>query len=154
MNKNEVVQDDEVLYRSVRGELNNEYSYNDTNKLVISSQAFRDRNKKPSVDRAKLRAFNPSLSKLSDTDGIISLMTGEVRAIGKVNTKNQNVDVIVYAVDVVYDPTPGNPAHSQIIVNPEFFGSRNKQRNAFKLLQLALAELATKNGWTLEPEAN
>ena len=49
MNKNDIVQDDEVLYRSVRGELNNEYSYDDTNKLVISSQAFRDRNKKPSV---------------------------------------------------------------------------------------------------------
>ncbi len=154
MNKNEVLQDDEVLYRSVRGELNNEYSYDDTNKLIISSQAFGDRNKKPSVDRAKLRAYDPSLSKLSDTDGIISLMTGEVRAIGKVKTKNQNVDVIVHAVDVVYAPTPENPAHSQITVNPEFFGSRNKQRNAFKLLQLALAELATKNGWTLEPGAN
>ncbi len=34
--------------------------------------------------------------------------------------------------------------NSQIIVKPEFFGSKNKQRNVFKLLQLALAELAEK----------
>ena len=100
MNKNDIVQDDEVLYRSVRGELNNEYSYDDTNKLVISSQAFRDRNKKPSVDRAKLRAFDPSLSKLSDRDGIVSLMTRDVRAIGEVKTKTQD-EGVVHAVDVM-----------------------------------------------------
>ena len=71
-------------------------------------------------------------------------MTAEVRAIGKVKTKTQNEDVVIHAVDVVYAPTSENPAHSLIIVKPEFFGSKNKQRNVFKLLQLALAELAEK----------
>jgi hypothetical protein len=47
-----------------------------------------------------------------------------------------------------------NPAHSQIIVKPEFFGSKSKQDKVFKLLQRALARLATENGWTLEPQAN
>ncbi len=37
------------------------------------------------------------------------------------------------------------------IVKPELFGSQNKQKKAFSLLQIALARLATKNGWTLEP---
>ncbi len=151
MKKNNYVRNEEELYRSVRGELGEEYSYGPKGNLQISSEAFRDRDRKPSVDRAELREFNPTLSKLSDTDGIVSLMTANVRAIGAVETKVLNEDVVVHAVDVVYAPTPENPAHSQIIVKPEFFGSKNKQRNVFKLLRLALAELAEKNGWTLEP---
>ena len=135
-------------------DLNDEYSYDDTGKLRFSSQAFRDLNKKPSVDRAELKGFNPSLSKLNHTDGIVSLMTRDIRAIGTVKTKIKDADAVVHAVDVLYDPTPENPAHSQIIVNPEFFGSKNKQKNAFKLLRRSLAKLATKNGWTLEPQEN
>ena len=151
MDKNNPVQDNEELYRSVRGELEaKEYSF-DRGKLIIHPAAFRDRHRKPSVDRGKLRDFNPTLSLLNETDGIASLMTADVRAIGKVKTKIQDADAIVHAVDIIHDPTPQNPAHSQITVNPEFFGSKNKQRNVFKLLQIALATLATKNGWTLEP---
>ena len=150
MKKNNCVRNEEELYRSVRGKLE-EYSYDSKGKLRISSEAFRDRDRKPSVDRAELRGFNPVLSKLSDTDGVVSLMTADVRAIGTVKTKILNEDVVIHAVDVVYAPTAENPAHSQIVVNPEFFGSKSKQRNVFKLLQLALAELAEKNGWTLEP---
>ncbi len=151
MDNNDFVRDDEVLYRSVRGKLNEEYSYDDTGKLRFSSQAFRDISKKPSVDRAELKGFNPSLTKLSHTDGIVSLITRDIRAIGTVETKTQDADAVIHAVNVVYDPTPENPAHSQITVKPEFFGSKNKQKNAFKLLRRALAKLATKNGWTLEP---
>lgn len=78
-------------------------------------------------------------------------MTADVRAIGSVKTRLVYEDTVVHAVDVIYDPVPENPAHSKIVVNPEFFGSNNKRRNVFKLLQLALAELAERNGWTLEP---
>lgn len=151
MKKNNCVRNEEELYRSVRGKLEEEYSYDSKGKLRISSEAFRDRDRKPSVDRAELRGFNPVLSKLSDTDDVVSLITADVRAIGAVKTKNLNEDVVIHAVDVVYAPTAENPAHSQIVVNPEFFGSKSKQRNVFKLLQLTLAELAEKNGWTLEP---
>ena len=151
MKKNDYVRNEEELYRSVRGKLEEEYSYGPKGNLQISSEAFRDRDRKPSVDRAELRGYDPTLSKLSDTDGVVSLMTADARAIGIVKTKIQNEDAVVHAVDVVYDPTPENPAHSLIIVKPEFFGSKNKQRNVFKLLQLALAELAEKNGWTVEP---
>ena len=151
MKTDNYVRDEEELYRSVRGKLEEEYSYGPKGNLQISSEAFRDRDRKPSVDRAELREFNPVLSKLSETDGVVSLITADVRAIGTVKTKIQNTDTTVHAVDVIYDPTPENPAHSKIVVNPEFFGSKSKQRNVFKLLQLALAELAEKNGWTLEP---
>ena len=151
MKKNDFVRNEEELYRSVRGKLEEEYSYGPKGNLQISSEAFRDRDRKPSVDRAELRGYDPTLSKLSDTDGVISLMTADVRAIGIVKTKIQNEDAVVHAVDVVYAPTSENPAHSLIIVKPEFFGSKNKQRNTFKLLQFALAELAEKNGWTVKP---
>ena len=107
MDNNDFVRDGEELYRSVRGKLNEEYSYDDTGKLRFSSQAFRDISKKPSVDRAELKGFNPALSKLSETDGIVSLMTRDIRAIGTVQTKIQDADVVVHAVDVLYDPNSG-----------------------------------------------
>lgn len=151
MNKNDFVRDDEVLYRSVRGKYGEEYAYDSTGQLKISSEAFRDREREPSVDRAVLKEFNPALSKRNDTDGVVSFITADVRAIGTVKTKIQNADTTVHAVEVIYDPTPENPAHSKIVVIPEFFGSKNKQRNVFKLLQLALAELAEKSGWTVKP---
>ncbi len=124
MYKNAPVWDDEELYRSVRNELGVEYIYYE-GKLRIRSDAFRDIGKKPSVDRAKLKDFTPFCSKLSDTDGIVSLIAAEVRAIGTVQTQDQNADVVVHAVDVIYDPNPKsdpeNYAHSQITVNPDFF---------------------------------
>ena len=149
MDKFDYVRDKEELYRSVRGKLEDkEYILND-GKLRILPKAFSDRHRSPSVDRAILRA-NPSLSRLHDTDGIISLIAGDVRALGEVESKTEDKQ-IVHAVDVIYDPTPANPAHSKITVTPEFFGSTNKQKYAFRLLRIALAELATKNGWTLPP---
>ena len=117
MKKNDHVRNEEELYRSVRGKLEEEYSYSPKDSLQISSEAFRDRDRKPSVDRAELRGYDPTLSKLSDTDGVVSLMIADVRGIGIVKTKIQNED----AVDVVYNPTPENPAHSQIIVKPELY---------------------------------
>ena len=59
MNKNASVWDDEELYRSVRGAPEAEEYIFDRGKLRIRSNAFRDTSKKPSVDRAKLKEFNP-----------------------------------------------------------------------------------------------
>ena len=122
-----------------------------TEKLRIEYHAFWDRSRKPSVDRARLKNFDPASALLSKTNGIVSIKAGDVRAIGTVKTKHKNEVIADHAVDVIPDPTSENPAHSIIIVKPELFDSESKQRNAFKLLQIALAELATKNGWTVEP---
>lgn len=151
MDNSDYVQDDEELYRSVRGKLEDkEYSIQ-KGKLIIEPAAFQDRYKQPSVDRAKLRGYNPALSQKSETDGIVSIRVGEVRAIGTVKTRISNGNVDDHAVDVIPDSTYENPAHAKIIVKPEFWGSKSKQRNAFKLLRIALAKLATKNGWIIEP---
>ena len=153
MDKNDSVRDDELLYRSVRSESEVEEYFFDRGKLIIRPAAFNDKRKKPSVDRAELREFNPSLSKLNETDGIVSLITADVRAIKEVETKTEDRDV-VHAIDVIYDPKPKNHAHSHIIVDPEFLGTGSKQKSTFKKLRVALATLATENGWTLEPKAN
>ena len=157
MDKNDYIVDDEQLYRSVRGKSKDDEYYYDgtTGELIIRPKAFLDRKRRPSVDRAKLREFNPALSKLGETDGIVSLVTDEVRAIGEVITKT-DMESVAHAVDVVYKPisTPPekeNLAHSEITVRPKFFGSNNKQDNAFKWLRRALSIIATKYGWTLQP---
>ena len=150
------VQDDEELYRNVRGKLEDkEYSIQE-GKLIIEPHAFWDPAKKPapknpSVDRAKFIHCVPASALLSKTNGIVSIKAGDVRAIGTVKTKHENEVIAEHAVDVIPDPTRENPAHAIIIVKPELFGSTNKQKNAFSLLQIALAKLATKNGWTLKP---
>ena len=151
MNSSEPVQDDEELYRNVRGKLEDkEYSIQD-GKLIIEYHAFWDSSLKPSVDRAELKNHDPASSLLSNTNGIVSINAGDVRAIGTVKTKHKNEVIANHAIDVIPDPTDENPAHALIVVRPEFFDSKSKQKNAFKLLQIALATLATKNGWTLKP---
>ena len=144
------VSDEEELYRNVRKELDNEEYYFDENtgKLEIRGKAFLDPDKQPSVDRAKLRNFDPKESRIGKGDGIVSLFAKDVRQIGDVKGDGN----IIHAVDIKPDRTEDNEAHALITVQPEFFGSNNKQNKTFKLLRIALARLATENGWTLEPE--
>lgn len=151
MDQDNYISNEEWLYRSIRNQ-ESECFYNDDDQLIITRDAFRDINKEPSVDRAKLRNFDPSLSQLSKTDGVVSINTGRVRSIGEIKTKTEN-DGTVHSVDAVYEPTLENLSHSKITVEPKFFGSDNKQKKAFKLLRIALAKLATENGWILEPKS-
>ena len=147
---NDIVRNEEKLYRSFRGEIEyDEYSINDTGEYIIQPAAFRDRNKQPSVDRAKLRDFNPSLSKLSDTDGIVSLITGEVRCLPK-----NDIELADHTIDVVYMPTMENPAHSQTMITPKCIISKTRAKKAFKSLQKALARLANLKGWELKPNTS
>ncbi len=150
MDNNDFVRDNEELYRRVRSESKFEEYFIDRGKLIINPAAFNDPHKKPSVDRAELKELNPSLSRLNKTQGIVSLIVGNVRAIKDVETKTEDRGVL-HAVDVIYNPLPDNCAHSQIIVDPEFFDTESKQKKTFRKLRVALAKLATKNGWTLEP---
>ena len=147
---NDTLRNEEELYRSVRGELEyDEYSVNDTGEYIIQPAAFRDRYKQPSLDRAELRNFNPLLSKMSDTDGIVSLVVGEVRGL-----PNEDIELVDHTIDVIYMPTMENPAHSQIIMTPTSSISKTREKKAFKSLQKALARLANLRGWTLKPNKN
>jgi len=144
------VADAEELYRSIRVN-SDEYRY-DEGKLIFSSQAFVDRNKEPSVDRAVLLKNNPVKSKRGETDGIVTLVTYDVRCIGDVYSNDDAGLKVNHAVDVIPRPEPCNESHAQIEVTPEYFGSNNKKNRAFKLLRISLARQATNNGWTIAPE--
>ena len=146
MDNKDTVRDDEELYRHVQknAEEPYRYSYDNTGKVTIHSTAFFDPKRQPSVDRAELRGFNPALSQIDETDGIVSLIASHVRAI----------PIEDHTVDVIYAPILDNPAHSHITIIPEGPISNSKQRRAFRTLRKALARLATENGWTLEPQEN
>ena len=152
MAENDHVQDDEELYRNVRSDPKyNHYSY-ETGGFAIEPDAFWDGDKRPSVDRASLLDCYPHRALLDDTNAIVSIMAGDVRTrtIEDINKVN---DSVPHAVDVVFCPECDRPAHSLIIMNPERFESNNKQKNAFRYLQKALARLANEfiveHGWTL-----
>jgi hypothetical protein len=147
----DTVSDYEQLFRSVRGNPDDdEYDYQ-SGRLIVTPAAFKDRQKNPSVDRAELLGNNPSLAKKNPTDGIVMLLTQKVREIGEVYTKVKEDEQLCHGVDVIPDPTDENKAHALVTVNPDFFGSNNKQTKAFRLLRIALARIATENGWTIEP---
>ena len=141
MDKNDPVRDDETLYRSIRGDEEAEHYTYDGGELTIRPKAFMDRSRKPSVDRAELRGCDPSLSRLDETQGVVSLIASDVRAI----------KLDVHTVDVIYNPTSENPAHSQITITPECCVTTSKQDRVFRSLRTALADIATENGWTLRP---
>lgn len=150
MENNDFVRDGEELYRSVRGEIKyDEYSINDAGEYIVQPAAFRDRHREPSVDRAEIRGFDPSLSKLGDTDGIVSLIAGEVRCLPK-----NDIELTDHTIDVIYMPTMENPAHSQIMIKPKSSISKTRAKKVFKSLQKALARLANLKGWTLKPNTS
>ena len=160
MDNDDYIQDDEELYRNVRGGLENEeYVYDDDGILRILPEAFGDTSpsKNPSVDRAKKLDFKPERALLikkkpsEKRNGIVSIKAVDVRSITNVKTETED-GTVHHAVDVVFDPSKRSLAHSLITVDPEFIGSRKTKREIFGDLQKALASRASKYGWTLEPE--
>lgn len=143
-----LISDDENIYRSIP-------NHPDMVTMVegkprFSSSAFNDRTQKVSVDQASLREY-PEQSKMSETDGIVSLITAEVRAIDSVADADSGLP---YRIDVIERPIiagnpdglPENLAHAQVESAPEL---SNKSR--FKKLKEALARLATNRGWLIGP---
>lgn len=147
----DTIESEEGLYRRVPS---NQGKYAIVEgRLRFSSTAFNDPGRKPSVDRAKLRN-SPEETKWDPTDGVVSLVAFEVRAIKVENTEATKDDPSHYSVDIVPRPIPaGNPeqlpenmAHAQIESDPVMAsGSR------FRKLKEALAQIADHRGWLVEP---
>lgn len=108
--------------------------------MRLSSTAFNDKSKKPSVDRAGLRAAEESKKDVSD--GIVRVLAEKVRQIG---IPIKAPDPPHFQVDVWGRALPENPAHAQIEPLPNMTGSR------FDKLKEALTRLAEKEGWVIEP---
>ncbi len=97
MNEADYIDNDEELYRRFESnELNTKtpphYIVKASGEILIQSTAFLG-GERPSVDRAKLRS-KPEDSKKNDTDGILSVITEDVRLIS----------IQDFTVDVKYEP--------------------------------------------------
>lgn len=146
------VPDIEVLYRRVPS--STEYFTPAPGECRLSSSAFNDRSQKPSVDLASKR-LGPQETRLVESDGVVSLLTVAVRSIATIkNEGSAPGEPAVYYVNVVPRPIlPGNaqgqlpnPAHAQIETSPSL-----KTSSRFKKLKEALAQLASRRGWLIEP---
>ena len=148
----EVLAGGEVLFRSIRSD---EIVINASG-WRLSSAAFNDPGKKPSVDRAAIRP-DPSLAKKSVSQGVASLLTEEVRTRVQVlvNPTAPPGQQVAYKVNVFARPIPANdpsgqpenPAHAQIESSPEFASNTH-----FNKLKDKLARIAELRGLVLQPE--
>jgi hypothetical protein len=140
------VDDDELLYRNVRG---GEHTV-DSPPLVLP-EAFFDRARRPSVDRARLCGDNPRHTQLG-TDGVAVLKAGEIREIGDVALTPPKAPPRAFMVDVDAKPITGLPggrsnlAHAEIFLTPASDNDR-----VFRKLRVALARLANQRPWAIEP---
>lgn len=148
-----MVEDAEQLFRRVA---NVSGMYVETGDgLRLSSSAFNDAGRQPSVDRALLRDGDPNRSKTSATQGIAMLLTREVRAIAEVVQRDSRGGTrFVYTIDVIASPIEPdneahpdyNPAHALIVSAPAF-----ESEGTFKRLKECLARLASQHGWLVRP---
>lgn len=146
----DVLTNDELLYRCVFCGLDKYYRIEESG-LTISSQAFTDRNEAPSVDRAKLCGYCPKSTQKNPGDGVVSLVTGDVRAIDNIPQRDDKGNqLFIYKIDVCSRPTDDNPAHAQIEPSPHY-----QKKTTFKKVIEKLARLATQRvnqqGWEIEP---
>jgi hypothetical protein len=139
--------DEEILYRCVFYGRNLYTKKDDL--IILSSQAFADRNRAPSVDRAIFRDHNPELTKKSPEDGVVSLITKSIRELNiSQNKKLGKLECLEYKykIDVVYCPEDDNSAHSQIEAYPDY-----KNDTSFRKVRERLAFLANQRPWEVLP---
>jgi hypothetical protein len=115
------VDDDEILYRRVLGK--------DTPIVEgvrrLSSQAFTDRSKEPSVDRARLRNNCPERTQLDPTCAVFSVTARQVRQIELPRRMPDGREEMVHPFDVRPEPTDDNPSHAVIYAVLQEFRSRS-----------------------------
>lgn len=149
----DVVDNAEVLFRRIRFE----WIVHGQGTWRLSSQAFTDKWCKPSVNRASI-APDPTATKHDQSDGVLQLVTEEVRRIDSV-IRNPVAPVhaqVPYRLDVIACPIlagnpedePENLAHAQIESDPVL---ENKSR--FDKVKDALARLAQSRPLVIAPTA-
>ncbi len=144
------VADDETLYRRVSMGRNNYRLVGGV--LRVSSQAFADRKRMPSVDRAVLCNRDPHWTQESPDDGVVSVVTAGIREIDLPQRDTKGNVEFRYGIVVHPDPIPAsaeqraNPAHAEIRPDPTY-----RNDSVFKKLVEALAHLANDRPWEIRP---
>ncbi len=141
--KSNVIADEEDLYQSASIARGDAFRLPDGT-YKISTQCFRDKTLKISVNRAIFHGHNPSISKVRSSDGVLVLIAKNVRAISLEHNK------LIFSVEVAYTPIfepieESNLAHSEIYTKPEC------TKGAFEKLKASLARRAR---WIIEPNAS
>ena len=145
------VGDEEILYRRVPY-IEGLYVVQADGAVKVSSQAFSDRSFRPSVDRAELCHNDPRKTQREPSDGVVSVVTRDVRSIDTVMQNDkagkiiQTFDVDVEHVPILNHPTlPDNAAHAEIYTNPAC-----PNKSIFRKLSERLAQLANGRPWEIE----
>lgn len=140
------VQSEEIVFRSVKDLETHFFHDVSTGTLRITSSAFNDPNLTPSVDRSKLLQGGPEVSRRAESDGVVSLLTADVRLVEVATNDADGNPVQRHAADVVHDPVEDNYAHAIIAAHPSL-----SAKTAFKRLKESLCILAQKSGWAYPP---
>ena len=116
----------------------------------LSSQAFNDREMKPSVDRKCLRT-DPHDTKHEPSDGVAQLLTADIYVNVKLLTMpgaKPPAKVEYYSVRVIPRPIPepANLAHAQIEAAPMVANGSH-----FKKLKEALCRITEQRPWVILP---
>ena len=145
------VADDETLYRRVPC-IEGLYVIQADGSVKVSSAAFSDRSFRPSVDRAELCHNDPRKTQRELSDGVVSVVTLDVRSIHTVVQNDtggkliQTFRVDVEHVPILKHPTlPDNAAHAEIYTNPAC-----PNKSVFRKLSERLAQLANGRPWEIE----
>ena len=118
--------------------------------IMISSQAFRDSGKCPSVDREDLCGANPHRTQNSPEDGVVCMLCERIRQIDDVvQNDRKGKPEFVYLIDVVHRPELCNIAHSQIESAPVYQNDKS-----FRRLRESLAYIVNtdSDAWLILPE--
>lgn len=129
------VADAELLFRAVR-DIGENFQWRD-GKLLPTSQAFTHISCKASVDRADLCGRDAAYTQRDITDGVLSMVAGEIRGLGFQHEPPKQ-PIRTYETDVVPDPVEGNPAHAVVVARPDI----GTERTLFRKLKARLTWLA------------
>ena len=135
------VGDEEVLYRSIRSEQDEGECILQDGKYEVTSQAFTDRSRCPSVYRHCYCEDPPHSNppRLGETQGVISFTAFAVRRLS-VSHAGQG-----FIVDVIAEPN-SHIAHAIITTEPPL---TERQKDAFRKLRHALQNLNYE--WAIQP---
>ena len=111
------ITDEELVFRAVRDQPLL-FPKDDTGKVRISSMAFNDLSRRPSVDRANMCLNGPSETRdrFSLGSGVLSLKVNEIRGI----KATHGITGQEYGVDIEAVPLAENHAHAEIFGRPPF----------------------------------
>ena len=136
------IENDEILYRAVRNDPRF-FPEDGQGGRRISSMAFNDPNRRPSVDRALFcpAGAEETRARFSEGSGVLSLIAGEVRGLSAVH----GATGAIYGVDVEPVPLTENSAHAEIFGQPPFDTDRLFERIKLSLSRIAVISLPPEN---------